>query len=85
MTIRKGSSGAALRISWIGSPIRAVRTLPEYARPRQLYVVNDLPMTAGFRALKRGLPALVGPGTYEWDARTEHYVSCGDTVTTRGK
>lgn len=58
----------------------AVRTLPEYARPRQLYVVDHLPMTAGFRVIKRGVEALDGPADYTWDARAEHYVHAANDM-----
>lgn len=58
----------------------AVRTLPEYARPRQLHVVDQLPMTAGFRALKRGLATLEGHTVFAWDARTERYFPMGGEI-----
>lgn len=61
----------------------AVRTLPEYARPRQLYIVDKLAMTDGFRVLKRGLSDLDAngrAGDYTWDARAQHYVAASDVA-----
>jgi acyl-coenzyme A synthetase/AMP-(fatty) acid ligase len=53
----------------------ATRALPEYARPRRVRVVEQLPMTEGFRPIKRGLRDLdVGTGpVYHWDPRSQHY------------
>jgi putative long chain acyl-CoA synthase len=54
----------------------AVKALPEYARPRHVRIVELLPMTDGFRAIKRGLRDLdlAGPNVYQWDPRAERYV-----------
>jgi len=53
----------------------AVATLPEYARPRRLRVVDAIPLTDGFRPIKRGLAAMVAESgsAYVWDARTQRY------------
>ncbi len=54
----------------------AVGGLPEYGRPRRLRVVESLPMTDGFRPIKRGIRDLDvsdGPGVYAWNARTSLY------------
>ncbi len=54
----------------------AVRTLPEYGRPRRIRVVERLPLTDGFRPIKRGLADLDtagGPELYEWDPRAQRY------------
>jgi putative long chain acyl-CoA synthase len=55
----------------------AVSSLPEYARPRRVRVVELLPETDGFRPIKRGLRDLdelgAGPNVYAWDARTQAY------------
>jgi putative long chain acyl-CoA synthase len=52
----------------------ASRALPEYARPRRIRVVEHLPMTDGFRPIKRGLD--VGTGlVYHWDTRGQRYTT----------
>jgi len=55
---------------------QAVATLPEYARPRRLAIVDDLPLTDGFRTIKRGIRELVAGAdrAYGWDARTQRFV-----------
>jgi putative long chain acyl-CoA synthase len=56
---------------------RAVAALPEYARPRRIRIVDELPMTDGFRPIKRGLSDLdteSGIGVYRWDALAQRYV-----------
>ena len=53
-------------------------TLPEYARPHRVRVVEKLPMTDGFRAIKHGLrdlDAIGGPNVYHWDPRTQRYLA----------
>jgi putative long chain acyl-CoA synthase len=58
----------------------AVATLPEYARPRRLRVVDAIPLTDGFRPIKRPLRELAtadGPGVHAWDARAQRYVELG--------
>jgi putative long chain acyl-CoA synthase len=60
----------------LGALSRAVAALPEYARPRRIRVVDDLPMTDGFRPIKRGLADLDaggGVGVYAWDPLTQRY------------
>ncbi|MBA3458706.1 MAG: alpha/beta fold hydrolase [Deltaproteobacteria bacterium] len=54
----------------------AVAALPEYGRPRRIRVVDSLPLTDGFRPIKRGIRDLDvsdGPGVYAWDARAQQY------------
>ena len=56
----------------------ATQALPEYARPRRIRVVEKLPMTDGFRAIKHGLRDLDvvgGPNVYEWDPRAQRYTA----------
>jgi putative long chain acyl-CoA synthase len=51
---------------------RAVQALPEYARPRTIRVVDEIPLTDGFRPIK--MRAFDGAGsTYRWDPRTQRY------------
>jgi putative long chain acyl-CoA synthase len=54
----------------------AAATLPEYARPRRVRVVDQLPLTDGFRPIKLGLRELVqtaGPNLYVWDPRAQRF------------
>ena len=52
---------------------RAVATLPEYARPRTLRIVDAIPLTDGFRPIKRGIRDLPATHSLAWDARTQRY------------
>lgn len=52
----------------------AIFTLPEYARPERVRVVDELPLTGGFRPLKapvRGYDFGDGPAVYRWDPREQ--------------
>ena len=54
----------------------AVRALPEYARPRRIRVVEQLPLTDGYRPIKRGLRDLaqaLGPNLYLWHPLGQRY------------
>ncbi len=62
--------GAPLDLAAIN---RAVATLPEYARPRTLRVVEAIPLTDGFRPIKRGVRDLPASETFAWDSRTQRY------------
>jgi len=55
----------------------AVVKLPEYARPRRLRLVPEIPLTDGFRPIKRAIANLDtqdGADVYAWDTRAQHYV-----------
>lgn len=52
---------------------RIVAALPEYARPRTLRVVEAIPLTDGFRPIKRGIRELPASETFAWDARAQRY------------
>ncbi len=65
-----------------GSPLdiaalsAAVATLPEYARPRRVRIVDALPMTDGFRPIKRSIRDLDlsdGPDVLAWDSLVQRY------------
>ncbi|MCW5807553.1 MAG: alpha/beta fold hydrolase [Deltaproteobacteria bacterium] len=49
----------------------AVAALPEYARPQRIRIVEEIPLTDGFRAIKRAGRELEA---YAWDARAQRYV-----------
>ena len=56
----------------------AVAILPDYARPRRLRIIAELPMNDGFRALKSPIIAqgfADGPGVYRWDDLSARYVA----------
>jgi putative long chain acyl-CoA synthase len=53
----------------------AVATLPEYARPRRLRVVDAVPMTDGFRPIKRVVSEMNLTDAYVWDALAQRYVA----------
>lgn len=66
-------AGAALDLDALS---RAVATLPEYGRPRRLRVVEQLPMTEGFRPIKRGIRDLDvsdGANVYSWNPLLQAY------------
>jgi putative long chain acyl-CoA synthase len=55
---------------------RAVAGLPAHARPRRIRIVDALPMTEGFRPIKRVLAQLDlsdGPDVLVWDPRAQRY------------
>ena len=65
--------GAALDLDALS---KAVATLPEYGRPRRLRVVEQLPMTDGFRPIKRGIRDLDfsdGANVYSWNPLVQKY------------
>ena len=67
--------GTTLELDALG---RAVKELPEFARPRRVHVIAQLPMTDGYRVIKAGLPELDRTSTtnvYAWDPRVERYVT----------
>ena len=54
----------------------AAATLPEYARPRRLRIVEQLPLTDGFRPIKIGLRDLAqaqGPNLYVWNPHEQRF------------
>jgi putative long chain acyl-CoA synthase len=56
----------------------AARTLPEYARPRWIRVVESLPMTDGYRPIKRSVRDLdMSPGAnvFAWDPRAQRFTA----------
>jgi fatty-acyl-CoA synthase len=71
---------AALQLS-SGAPdldalSRAALTLPEYARPRRLRLVDLLPLSDGYRPIKRSLDHLDftdGPAVLAWDPLAQRY------------
>ena len=62
--------GAKLDVDAIS---RAVASLPEYARPHRLALVDSIPMTDGYRPIKSALPA--GTLVATWDPLQQRYVA----------
>jgi putative long chain acyl-CoA synthase len=55
---------------------RAVAALPDHGRPRRIRVVESLPLTDGFRPIKRAIAQLDfadGPDVLAWDPATQRY------------
>jgi putative long chain acyl-CoA synthase len=50
----------------------AVQALPEYARPRIVRVVDEIPLTDGYRPIKHRAFERTGTA-YRWDPRTQRY------------
>jgi putative long chain acyl-CoA synthase len=59
---------------------QAVQALPEYARPRTVRVVDEIPLTDGFRPIKSRAFAGESRAEYRWDARTQRYEPDAATV-----
>jgi putative long chain acyl-CoA synthase len=62
----------------------AVQKLPEYARPRRIRLMEQLWLTDGFRAIKRGLRDLAqytGPGLLVWNPRAQRYEEDASSTT----
>jgi putative long chain acyl-CoA synthase len=56
----------------------AVRALPEYARPRRIRIVESLPMTDGYRPIKRAVRDLdmsSGANVFAWDPRAQRFAA----------
>jgi hypothetical protein len=54
---------------------KAVQALPEYARPRELRVVDEIPLTDGFRPIKRKAFEQAARATYRWNTLTQRYAA----------
>ncbi|MEO8704071.1 MAG: alpha/beta fold hydrolase [Kofleriaceae bacterium] len=64
----------------LGAISTAVATLPEYARPRRLQLLDAIPLTDGFRPIKRAIAAVTDAPTYSWDSRAQRYVPALEAV-----
>jgi putative long chain acyl-CoA synthase len=52
---------------------KAVQALPEYGRPRELRVIDEIPMTDGYRPIKRRTFELPSRAIYRWSTLTQRY------------
>src|SRR5690606_6250200 len=60
----------------------AVKALPEYARPRELRVLDEIPLTDGVRPIKWRAFELPARATYRWNTRAQRYEPQAAPVTT---
>ncbi len=51
----------------------AVQALPEYARPREIRIVEEVPLTDGFRTIKARAFELEPLAVYRWNTRTQRF------------
>jgi putative long chain acyl-CoA synthase len=66
---------------------RAVLGLPEFARPRRIRIVDRLPMSDGYRPIKRTLELIDftdGPDVLAWDPLAQRYRLLDVWVASRG-
>jgi acyl-CoA synthetase (AMP-forming)/AMP-acid ligase II len=64
----------------LGAISAAVATLPEYGRPRQLRIVDAIPLTDGFRPIKRALGDVHDAAKYSWDPLAQRYIPALEAV-----
>lgn len=92
VTSRKDDDGIEIPIAAIqlAGPLdtkeldTAVQALPEYARPREIRVVEEVPLTDGFRPIKhRAFDSLTG-ALYRWNARVQKYETVTESLRTTG-
>ena len=62
----------------------AVQTLPEYARPRELRIVDEIPLTDGFRPIKRHAFDTQTGALYRWNSRAQKYETVTESLRTAG-
>jgi putative long chain acyl-CoA synthase len=69
----------------VGALSTAVAALPEYARPREVRVVEQIPLTDGYRPIKRcAFAQPVGSvSVYRWNARSQQY-EASESLRTAG-
>jgi putative long chain acyl-CoA synthase len=52
---------------------KVVQALPEYARPRELIVVDEIPLTDGYRPIKHKAFEQPARASYRWNALTQRF------------
>lgn len=62
----------------------AVQALPEYARPRELRIVDEIPLTDGFRPIKRRAFEHLTGALYRWNPRAQNYETVTESLRTTG-
>jgi putative long chain acyl-CoA synthase len=70
--------GAQLDVAAVSA---AVARLPEYARPRGLRVVDEIPLTDGYRPIKRAIAHAVP--TLVWDPLAQRYATASERARDR--
>ncbi|HUS29079.1 MAG TPA: alpha/beta fold hydrolase [Kofleriaceae bacterium] len=74
----------------LGSPLditdlsKAVAALPEYARPREVRVVEEVPLTDGYRPIKRRAFDQPTGSLYRWNQRAQRYDVVTESLRTTG-
>lgn len=61
----------------------AVQALPEYARPRELYIVDEIPLTDGYRPIKRAAFERPRLGSYRWNTLAQRYDDATESAARR--
>ncbi len=62
----------------------AIQALPEYARPRELRIVDEIPLTDGFRPIKRHAFDTQTGALYRWNTRAQKYETVTESLRTTG-
>ncbi len=57
----------------LDSLAKATQALPEYARPRELRVVDAIPMTDGYRPIKKKAFEMPARAVFRWNPLTQRY------------
>lgn len=62
----------------------AAQALPEYARPREIRIVDEIPLTDGFRPIKRHAFVQATGALYRWNTRTQEYETVTESLRPTG-
>jgi acyl-CoA synthetase (AMP-forming)/AMP-acid ligase II len=62
----------------------AIQALPEYARPRELRIVDEIPLTDGFRPIKRHAFDTPTGALYRWNTHAQKYETVTESLRTTG-
>jgi putative long chain acyl-CoA synthase len=68
----------------LGEVSAAIQALPEYARPRELRIVDEIPLTDGFRPIKRHAFDTQTGALYRWNTRAQKYETVTESLRTTG-
>jgi putative long chain acyl-CoA synthase len=74
----------------LGAPLdvaalsKAVAALPEYARPREVRIVEEVPLTDGYRPIKRRAFDQPTGSLYRWNQRAQRYETVTESLRTAG-
>jgi len=68
----------------VGALSKAVQALPEYARPREVRIADEIPLTDGFRPIKKRVFEQATGGLYRWNARAQKYELVAESLRSIG-